>query len=205
MNIAIFGASGRVGSVVLKNALQYGHHVNVLVRNPQNINQHQNVTIHKGDVLQKEDVEKVIESCDAVISCLGTDKNDTLSKSMPIIVEAMRKNHIERIVTVGTAGILQSRTSPTLYRFQSNESRRKRTRAAEDHLKAFLILQTTKLDWTIVCPTYLPDGTRKGGYRTEKDYLPEEGKSISIYDTGDFVFSQLESSSFLHSRVGICY
>jgi uncharacterized protein len=205
MNIAIFGASGRVGSIVLENALQHGHRINVLVRNPQKIKQHPNVTIYEGDILHREDVEKTIKSCGAIISCLGTDKNDTLSKSMPIIVAAMRTNHIKRIITVGTAGILQSRIDKSLFRFQSGESKRKRTRAAEDHLKAFLILQTTKMDWTIVCPTYLPDGTRRGSYRTEKNYLPEEGKSISIYDTGDFVYSQLESNTFLHSRVGICY
>jgi uncharacterized protein len=128
-----------------------------------------------------------------------------LSRSMPIILKAMKQNGITRIITCGTAGILNSRPEPHLYRFQSNESKRRSSVAAEDHLRAFLMLQASGLEWTVVCPTYLPDAERIGEYRVQKNTLPENGKSISIYDTGDFIYNELLNPRFLQNRVGICY
>ncbi len=202
MKIALFGSTGRVGSVVFQQALST-YQINRLVRKESKLESIDMEIV--GDVLNEEDVMKTIEGCDAVVSCLNTDKHDVLSRSMPILLKAMRAHGVKRIITCGTAGILQARNETGLYRFQASESKRRGTTAAEDHLKAFLILQASEMDWTVVCPTYLPDGERVGKYRVEKDVLPQEGKSISMYDTGDFIYQQLEDSSYIRSRVGICY
>ncbi len=202
MKIAIFGSTGRVGSVVFQQAMSK-YEVNRLVRRGSEIDPSGTEIV--GDVLNEEDVMKTIEGSDAVISCLNTDKDDVLSRSMPILLKAMRCHGVKRIIICGTAGILQARKDSSLYRFQSNESKRRSTTAAEDHLRAFLMLQASEMDWTVVCPTYLPDGERLGNYRTERDVLPEGGKSISMYDTGDFIFQQLEDDSYIRSRVGLCY
>jgi putative NADH-flavin reductase len=117
----------------------------------------------------------------------------------------MNQEGIRRIITVGTAGILQSRTSPELLRYQSSESKRKLTRAAEEHHKAFTLLEQSPLDWTIVCPTYLPDGELVGSYRVEADFLPENGAEISVPDTAAFTYSLISSRDYVRSRVGIAY
>ena len=85
----------------------------------------------------------------------------------------MKHYGVHRILTIGTAGILQSRTEPEKYRFQSNESKRKTTRAAEDHLKGYLHLKESDLNWTVICPTYLPDGEVTGTYRVEKIFCQQ--------------------------------
>lgn len=202
MKIALFGSTGRVGSVVFQQA-KSRYEINRLVRRGNEIDAAGKKIV--GDVLNEEAVMKTVEGCDAVISCLNTDKNDVLSRSMPNLLKAMRCHGVKRIITCGTAGILQGRKASSLYRFQTSESKRRSTTAAEDHLRAFLILQASEMEWTIVCPTYLPDGERIGKYRTERNVLPEGGKSISIYDTGDFICKQLEDDSYTRSRVGICY
>ncbi|OAT83044.1 hypothetical protein A6P54_05465 [Bacillus sp. MKU004] len=203
MKIALFGSTGRVGAVVYENA-RNEHTIHRLTRKIVQEKSLQEIAV-TGDVLNEEDVFNTIFGCDAVVSCLNTDKEDVLSRSMPIILKAMRQNGITRIITCGTAGILNSRTEPHLYRFQSNESKRRSSTAAEDHLRAFLMLQASGLQWTVVCPTYLPDGERMGEYRIERDTLPEDGKSISIYDTGDFIYHELMNPQFIRKRVGICY
>ncbi|TMU88224.1 hypothetical protein FGG79_09035 [Bacillus sp. BHET2] len=202
MKIALFGSTGRVGSVVYQQAKET-HEINRLVRRESALEASGMEIV--GNVLNEEAVKETIEGCDVVISCLNTDKNDVLSKSMPIILKTMRYHGVKRIITCGTAGILQGKKDSGLYRFQTSESKRRSTTAAEDHLRAFLILQATEMEWTVVCPTYLPDGERVGKYRTEKDVLPQGGKSISMYDTGDFIFQQLENDSYIRNRVGICY
>jgi uncharacterized protein len=202
MKLALFGSTGRVGSVVYENA-QHDHTIHRLTRkHVQKESPQEHLVV--GDVLNEEDVFRTLSGCDAVISCLNTDKEDVLSRSMPLILKAMRQNRITRIITCGTAGILNSRTEP-IYRFQSNESKRRSSIAAEDHLRTFLMLNASGLDWTVVCPTYLPDGERLGDYRIERNTLPADGKSISIFDTGDFIYKELMQPQYVRHRVGICY
>ncbi|WP_077212508.1 NAD(P)-dependent oxidoreductase [Bacillus dakarensis] len=206
MNILILGATGRVGSQIVTYALHDRHHVTVLVRTPEKIQiDNENLTIIQGNVLSKNDIVRAMHGIDVVISALNTDGTTTLSESMPLIFKAMEDEGIQRIITIGTAGILQSRTSPTVLRYQSSESKRKSTRAAEEHHKVYDILKQSTLDWTIVCPTYLPDGEREGHYRIERNFLPEGGMKISVPDTAEFTYRQIESKDYIQSRVGIAY
>ncbi|MGG5253370.1 NAD(P)-dependent oxidoreductase [Neobacillus sp. SM06] len=206
MNICLLGATGRVGTVILENALAHQHLVRTIVREKSKLAfDDQNLTAIVGNVLVETDLAAAMTSADAVISALNTGGSTTLSDSMPLIINQMNKQRIKRIITIGTAGILQARSNPSLYRFQSAESKRKTTKDAEDHLKAYLSLKNSDLDWTIVCPTYLPVGERIGTYRFQKDFLPDNSSSISIYDTGDFAYAQLFSTEFIGYRVGLTY
>ncbi|MDP4155316.1 MAG: NAD(P)H-binding protein [Bacillota bacterium] len=206
MNISLLGATGRVGSIILENALVNNHFVHILVRDKSKVRiTHPNLKIVEGNALNEKALSEVITGSDAVISALNTDGTTTLSESMPMIIHQMKNNLISRIITIGTAGILQARSNPSLYRFQSAESKRKTTKDAEEHLKAYLQLKNSGLDWTVVCPTYLPTGERLGIYRYEKNFLPEDPSSISVYDTADFAFLQLENQQFIQSRVGLTY
>ncbi|GAA0608690.1 hypothetical protein GCM10009001_27550 [Virgibacillus siamensis] len=92
-----------------------------------------------------------------------------------------------------------------MYRFQTNESKRKSTAAAEDHLAAFQQLEKTDLTWTIACPTYLPDGEETGKYRTGKNVLPENGIKISVRDTAAFAYKEFTEQTCVHNRVGLAY
>ncbi|QRG67673.1 NAD(P)-dependent oxidoreductase [Brevibacillus choshinensis] len=207
MKLLLLGATGRVGSHILTHALQDGHHVTTLVRSPEKLahKQDDNLRVLTGNVLHPADVLQAIKGADAVISTLGTDGSTTLSEGTPHIIHAMNHEGIKRIITVGTAGILQSRAEPELLRYQSSESKRKLTRAAEEHHKAFTLLEQSGLDWTIVCPTYLPDGEQVGSYRVEADFLPENGTEISVPDTAAFTYSLIASEQYMRSRVGIAY
>ncbi|RHW43100.1 NAD-dependent epimerase/dehydratase family protein [Neobacillus notoginsengisoli] len=206
MKICLFGATGRVGSVILENYLRDGHGVHALVRSPDKLElKNPRLKIFHGDAINEHDVRATVKGCDAVISTLNTGGGTTLSDSMPHIIHAMKENSIRRIILISTAGITQARSEPELYRFQSAESRRKTTKDAEEHLKAWLILKESGLDWTAVCPTYLPVGERLGTYRVGRNMLPENPSSISIYDTADFACKQLESDQYLHCRAALTY
>ncbi|MBM7660314.1 putative NADH-flavin reductase [Bacillus mesophilus] len=206
MNILILGATGRVGSQIVTYALHDQHQVTVLVRTPEKIQINSgNLTIIQGNALNKNDIVRAMHGIDVVISALNTDGTTTLSESMPLVIKAMENEGIQRIITIGTAGILQSRTTPTILRYQSSESKRKSTRAAEEHHKVYDMLKQSTLDWTIVCPTYLPDGERIGEYRVERDFLPVGGDKIYVSDTAEFSYRQIESNYYIKSRVGIAY
>ena len=204
MKLAIFGATGRVGGEILKRALADGHYVKALVRS-EKLEAHPNLEVILGNIRNAIDVEKTIAGVDAVFSAIGTDRSTTLSDAAPLIVKAMEDHQVKRVITIGTAGILDSRLSPGLLRYEGGDSKRKMTFAAEEHETVYRLFEKTDLHWTIVCPTYLPDGEARGNYRAEKDLLPEEGKEITVGDTAEFAYHQLKSQEFIRSRVGLAY
>ncbi|AYJ89523.1 hypothetical protein CS953_07290 [Bacillus safensis] len=205
MKIALFGAHGRVGQAFLRFVqVDERYMVRSLIRTNRE-EMLAGMFQVTGNSRNREDVLETIKGADIVVSCLSTDGDDTLSVSMEHIVQAMKQTNTSRIITIGTAGILKARQQPELYRFETNESRRTTSLAAKEHAKAFEILQSTDLDWTIICPTYLPDGEVTRSYRYEKDFLPIDGKKISVEDTAHFLYQQLNSKEFVHQRVGIAY
>jgi putative NADH-flavin reductase len=206
LNILLLGATGRVGKEIAARALTVGHIVNALVRNPDAVIWDEgNLHIMQGDACNESDIRLAMQGTEAVISSLSTDGGTVLTESTPHLIAAMKEQSIRRIVTIGTAGILQSREYPELLRYESPDSRRSSTRAAEEHRHMWELLRVSGLDWTIVCPTYLPDGERLGLYRVERDFLPEGGQSISVPDTADFAYQQLFSRDYVGCRVGIAY
>lgn len=211
MNLLLLGATGRVGRFILEYALEDGHTVTVLVRSPGKLEEYvlkygTQLRMVQGDATDAEDVARALAGgVSAVISALNTDGTTTLSVNIDLLIRLMQKHSVARLITVGTAGILQSRTEPDLYRYESSETQRRSTRAAEEHRRVYELLGNSPLDWTIVCPTYLPDGGRRGVYRVEKDFLPEGGSQITTADTADFTYRQWKSHEFIHTRVGIAY
>lgn len=205
MHIALFGATGRVGTVFLTRALAEGHTVTALVRNDTKLMPTPNLTIVQGDAKRYDDVAKVMTGTDVVVSSLGTDQTTTLTESMAHMIDLCMKLNIRRIVSIGTAGILDSRLEPGKLRYDSIESRRAKKFAAEEHARVYDMLRQTSLDWTIVCPTALPIGERTGTYRVEADLLPEDGMRISVYDTADFTYIVMTDHLFSKKRVGIAY
>ena len=205
MKIALFGATGRVGGEVLKIALVEGHEVTVLVRSPEKLAPHDRLTIIQGDVRDVVAVSTAVAGMDVVFSSLGTDQTTTLTEAVPHMIRAMEDTGINRLVTIGTAGILQSKIDPEKLRYEAGDTNRRLTFAAEEHHKVYDMLRQSRLEWTIVCPTYLPDGVAVGDYRTERDLLPEDGKQISVGDTAAFAFNELLQGDNIGFRVGISY
>ncbi|MED4787976.1 SDR family oxidoreductase [Bacillus atrophaeus] len=206
MRIALFGATGRVGQAFLKEAgANKQYDIYALAREQKNVPHLPPERISTGNARNRDDVQHVITGSDMVISCLGTDGDDTLSVSMKHVIDIMEEENMKRLITVGTAGILKSRQHPQKFRFETNESKRKLTRAAEEHAKVFTMLEASGLDWTTICPTYLPDGEATGVYRFEKDFLPEGGSKITVGDTAHFLYQQLEARDFIRDRVGLAY
>lgn len=71
--IVVFGANGKLGSLVAKQALELGYCLKAFVRSPEKYDlvQHQGIEVVRGDATVYADVEKAIRGADVVISCLG--------------------------------------------------------------------------------------------------------------------------------------
>ncbi|WP_277587328.1 NAD(P)-dependent oxidoreductase [Psychrobacillus antarcticus] len=203
MKIALFGATGRVGQVILTLLLEKDIKVTALVRNPEKVQPRAGLTVLQGDARNTADIVGTLAGVDAVISALGTDKTTVLTEAITHIISNMEKQQIKRIITIGTAGILDSRAEPGLLRYQSSESKRKSTTAAQEHHKVFELLKDTLLDWTIICPTYLPVGAATDEYIALRNMLPANAVQTTTGDTALFTVNELLKNEYIGYRVGI--
>ena len=105
MRLAIFGATGTVGSELLTQALGAGHEVSVLARTPSKIpGGSARLTIVEGNVRDRAAVNQTLWGCDAVLSTLGaTDKHDpdVRRTGTANIIAGMHESGIRRLVPMG--------------------------------------------------------------------------------------------------------
>lgn len=199
--IALFGGSGRTGERVLERLLKKGHRVTLLTR--QSLGSNEEIDEILGDATDRDAVFETVRSADAVISALGTDKQNVLSTFTPLVIEAMKQFNVTRIITVGTAGILQAHDSDN-YRFETKESKRTMTTAAEDHARAYELLRDSGLAFTVICPTQLIDEQSTGEIIVSKEVLgTKHSGPISRDDVADLVMACLTDDDYVGHRVGI--
>jgi putative NADH-flavin reductase len=80
MKLAIFGATGSTGKLLVEQALAAGHEVVVLLRDPAKFTTvHERLTMVSGDITNPATVERVVAGADAVVSALGP-RADTKGK-----------------------------------------------------------------------------------------------------------------------------
>src|ERR1700733_2135802 len=71
MKIALIGATGFVGSAILKEALSRGHHVTAIVRNSGKVTQQPRLTAASVDIYDEAALAKIISGNEAVISAFN--------------------------------------------------------------------------------------------------------------------------------------
>jgi uncharacterized protein YbjT (DUF2867 family) len=72
MNVTVFGATGKIGRLVVEDLLAGGHDVTVYVRNPEKLGSRDSrlVTI-AGELSDAARIQQAVRGSDAVISALG--------------------------------------------------------------------------------------------------------------------------------------
>src|SRR5205823_1684521 len=63
VKLCVFGGSGKTGSIVMRLAVEAGHDVTALVRNPAAMAGVQKVTVLQGDTARSDDVDKAVAGC----------------------------------------------------------------------------------------------------------------------------------------------
>jgi putative NADH-flavin reductase len=207
MKIAIFGATGHTGHNILHDVLAAGHSAAVLVRNPSKLPPGKyNLTIHLGDATDADNVEDAVFGQGAVISALGLGNSSapgTLATAMRNIVAAMQANRITRLVAVAGTGILLDPTTGGL-RIDSPSYPPQYRAYAEEHRRVYEVLQTSSLDWTLVCPPamYDPEGAAPA-LRWALDVLPEQGKRAAYAAVAQFSLAAVDRTDTVGRRVGV--
>jgi uncharacterized protein YbjT (DUF2867 family) len=210
LRILIIGATGGTGRELVRQALEQGHQVTALVRNPKKMKlEHANLRVVQGNVRNYDSVESAMGGQSAVLCALGTKHffypSRVLSNGTANILRAMKSCGVPRLVcesslgignSVGRLGLLYTfSVVPLLLSF-----------IFYDKVRQEKLIEESETDWVIVRPAMLTNAPARGKYRHDRNvgnYIWTN--RIARADVADFMLKQLTDDDYIGSAVGVAW
>ena len=198
MRVAVLGATGATGRLVVDELVRRGHTVVALTRAPDSGGS-KAVSRVVGDARDPAALRALVHGADAVVSALGPRRGDgTLHREVaPLLVAAMRDADVRRFVGISGAGVdvpgdRKSRrdrvVSALLQRFGGDTVRDK---ALERETWA-----DSGLDWTLVRAPRLLDGPPTGRVEHSASRSPRR-TSIPRADLATFLADLVDRADYV--------
>ena len=204
-NILVLGATGGTGREVMSQALAAGHNVTVLVRDVRQVPPAADrLQVVHGDVTSEgPTLSDVVLGQDAVISTLGVGKsftpNGLMAQSAPLIVHAMTRHHVTRLIHTSAFGV--GATYSQLPLFPRLFIRTLLRHVYRDKAIGDACIQGCDLDWTIVYPAGLTDGPKTGEFRSGEKLTLRGFPTISRADVASFLLAQIADRTYVRKSV----
>jgi putative NADH-flavin reductase len=203
MNIAIIGATGRVGTRLIDEALRRGHRVTALARTASRLPARAGLTTRDVDATDSQALASALAGHDVAIS---TARFEQLKA--PQVVGPVKAAGVPRLLVVGGAGslfvapgtqLVDTPGFPAAYKSEAL--------AGCDFLNA--LRGESDLDWTFLSPSALFEpGERTGKYRAGQETLLADaaGKSwISMEDYAIAMLDEIEKPAHPRQRFTVGY
>ncbi|MFF0427975.1 NAD(P)-dependent oxidoreductase [Streptomyces sp. NPDC004520] len=235
MHIGVIGATGTIGSRVVAEALDRGHHVKAFSRNAaqaQREEHRDNITWASVDVLDPKSIADVLPGLDVLVSGFqpgnaAKDFADTVRLSIAdptvyataarALLKALESRPRTRLIVIGGAGGLE--IEPGVVRADSDDLLhasldqlglpREYAAAVRGHRDALNVLRTSNRLWTYFSPAEeIGPGERTGRFRIGGDQpvLDADGRSrISAEDAAIALIDEAELPRFVQRRFTIGY
>jgi putative NADH-flavin reductase len=205
MKFAVFGATGRTGIQIIIQALEAGHEITVLVRDPAKleVNLRSKLRIVRGSSIDAQPVGDAVSGCEAVLSALGHtggSPSNLLSQSASTMIAAMKKENVTRLVVLSNVAARDPNDKPSFYnRFLLTMLTLFRGRMARDTAEEARIISQSRLEWTIVRANLLTAGPLTKKFRVGK-FDPGTKTRISRADVADFMISCVVEGKYIREK-----
>jgi uncharacterized protein YbjT (DUF2867 family) len=169
MKVVVFGATGRVGTLVVQALLDSGHEAVSVSRSTPNKQYQGKYVSLVGDMTDPAFVRSVMADCSGLIFCVGqrlkSEKNlfsknlspaDVRTQIVKAIMHVIGADHSKRVVYLSAFGVgKELKQHALLFRMVLRLS--SLGKSFEDHNQAERIVRASKTNWTIVRPPGLTD------------------------------------------------
>lgn len=192
MKVVLFGASGMIGSRVLRELIRRGHEVTAVVRNPEKITD-SGVKVVKGDVTDEASVARAVMGADAVVSAYAPPQKQekVLLDATRSLIAGMTKAGVRRLIVVGGAGSLE--VAPGVQLVDIPQFPEEWKAIALAHRDVLPIVKQSNLDWTYMSPAGLiQPGERTGKFRLGGKQLLNDAKGESRISAEDYAIALVD-------------
>lgn len=139
-----------------------------MARHPERLSSGERLSIVCGDVLSPEGLTGAFDGVEAVISCIGPEKNlspgTLMSAGVTSILTEVKRAKVRRFVLQSGIGLSDGYELSRLNRFVVRVSGRIFAAAVADKAAAERMTQKMDMEWVIVRPVVLADKPAKGRY-----------------------------------------
>ncbi|HEY4461599.1 MAG TPA: NAD(P)H-binding protein [Streptosporangiaceae bacterium] len=207
MKLTVFGATGGIGTQVVRQALDAGHEVVAVVRDPARLDvpARPGLTVVRADVMDPEAIGPAVDGADAVVSALGPRPGGPVtvnSDGIRAILQAMDKAGVRRVVVVSAAGAFTEPTDGTVSRLIVKPLLQRILREGmADTRRMEQDVRESTAEWTLVRPPRLTNRAGRGRYRTAIDR--HVGTSIARADVAGAILNALGNPATAGHTVGI--
>ncbi|GAA1592882.1 NAD(P)-dependent oxidoreductase [Kribbella karoonensis] len=213
MKLVVLGASGRIGTEVVRQAVAAGHAVTAVVREGSTLQvplpELRLVAARAGvaggltevvtaDVMDPASIGPVLEGHDAVLSALGPrpkGPSDILTSSARSTLRALEDSGVRRYVVVSVAGIHTGNDGPVTKYVVKPLIQRLLRESFADARRMEELIAASQLDWTIVCPPRLTNGTAKGTIRSNTEGTVRGGFTITRADVATYMLDAVGNTA----------
>ena len=215
MKILLLGTTGRTGKLILRKAIEDGHEVTAIVREPSKL-ESMNAKIVQGTPYDIDVVKSAIKNCDAVICTLNISRTsdnpwaklrspeDLISRSIQNALEAMKEYDIKRIISLSTLGAGDSKKNmPFIFKFLVAVSNLKY--AFIEHTRQEEILAQSDREWTVIRLPMLTEEEGEAEVLVNRNDGVQLKKNINRESVARFVLSILDNDKYYKTVVGISY
>jgi putative NADH-flavin reductase len=204
--IALIGASGKIGTKITRELLDRGFTVTAIARNPEKIEARVGVTPVAGDLMEPASLADTLKGHDAVISAAPF-----ITNASEKLFDAVRSSGVKRYLMVGGAASLFNEKGIKVWDTLQGVGIPEPVMAnIGEGIRAFeLLKQEDSLDWTFFSPAVtIGPGERTGKFRLGKDNVvaDENGDSkISYDDYAIALVDELEQGNSIKGRFTVGY
>ena len=207
MKLVVFGASGRVGRLVVDGALKGGHQVTAFTRNSANIRvKHKNLRISGGNVSDDNAVREAMKGQQVAVVAIGAKDisrpHSVAGDGVKRIIAAAGLHNVPRIVMLGNLGLLPHPSGKLLGEVNIAPFLQF---IYADQKTAYTELKDSGLDWVMVCPPFMPQGAATGKFRQSVDAVLEKAQQISVEDVANVLLAEAVAPRHHNVRVGVSY
>jgi len=206
MQVIIFGATGSLGTHVVKEALAKGYAVKAFTRNAAKLNgvASPQLSIIQGDVFNLQDVQSAIKDTDAILCCLGDGAKGTVrAKGTQNIVKAMEHLGVTRLICQTTLGLGDSWHNLNFF-WKYIMFGLLLKKAFNDHKIQEQYINASNLDFTIVRPSAFTNEPSTQNFQV--GFIAQTRNlrlKISMADVACFMVEQLSSAKFIKKTISI--
>ena len=202
MKLLVLGGTGGTGQQVVKQALDAGHEVTVLARDPAKVTgEHARLRVVRGDVTDVAALSAAARGQDAVISAIGRGQSfkseHLIARSVPSILAAMEAAGVRRLVFTSAWGVGDTFKDLAVVPWLFFRTLLRDVYA--DKLVGDTLIRKSSVDWTIVLPAKLHDGPLTGSYHSGERLRMSGLQSISRADTAHFILACLANPASIRT------
>ena len=206
MKIVVFGANGKTGIHLVRQALEMNNKVVAYIRNPRSmLLEHPNLKVVVGNLDEVLNLTDAITGADACISALGggslVHHSQEIIDGISNIIDVMEQESVPRFIYLSSLGAGESRfILPQPMRFLLVNFILRVPLA--DHNVNEQRLAKSKLKWTIIRPGGLTDGLLTEEFKYGSKIIKLKGSaSISRANVAAFMLKQLSDETNVNKSV----